>query len=88
MKNIQNISSECSLWQKFMKHRSTILLLLFMTIAIVLLLSGCDMGDSSIALAAVIAGTDGGKHIVDGPLYADRPNLALRPPKALAKHDC
>ena len=71
MKNIQNISSECSLWQKFMKHRSTILLLLFMTIAIVLLLSGCDMGDSSIALAAVIAGTDGGKHIVDGPLTAD-----------------
>ncbi len=54
-------------WVK--NHRQ--LLMLLLAIVIMLILSGCYMGDHSTMLAIVIGGVAGGKHVVDEPLTTD-----------------
>lgn len=70
--NKNTMATPRGLWQTMKENREMIVLALCITAALVLLLTGCDAGDgAAMALAAVIAGTDGGTHVVDGPLTAD-----------------
>lgn len=72
MNDNQNSNSVMqNVWQTITANRDKIILLLCIIAAVAILLAGCDMGDGAMALAAVIAGTDGGKHVVDGPLTTD-----------------
>ena len=73
MKNNQNLTVQASgLWQKIVENRRTIFLVLGIIAAIAILLTGCDTGgEGAMAMAAVIAGTDGGTHVVDGPITTD-----------------
>lgn len=68
----QKSNAPHTLWQKIVDNRDSIIVAILIVAAIIVLLAGCDTGDAGItALAAVIAGTDGGSHVVDGPVTTD-----------------
>lgn len=63
MKQIGNIIKENS---------GLIMLIVLIVAAIVMLLSGCnDDSGVTMAFATIIAGTEGGQHVVDGPLTTE-----------------
>ena len=72
MKNNINPAAIQSLWQTIKENRGTVIMLLLIAAAVIVLLTGCDANaGSTMALATVIAGTDGGSHVVDGPITTD-----------------
>ena len=70
--NQKSVATLRCVWQAIKENYGTILLVSCIIASIVLLITGCDNGDGAMmALAAVVAGTDGGTHVVDGPLTTD-----------------
>ena len=72
MENNNKQATAKGVWQTVAEHRGTIIMLLLVAAAIAMLLTGCDPdAGTAMALATVIAGTDGGSHVVDGPITTD-----------------
>lgn len=72
MENNDKQATAKGVWQTVAEHCGTIIMLLLVAAAIAMLLTGCDPdAGTAMALATVIAGTDGGSHVVDGPITTD-----------------